>query len=175
LSDAPVFQLKPSDEKMSADEAEPEELLTPEGNEADERCPICERPNAPGACDSCEHFFGCCWDGEIIWSSEFDDFEMIWSDLLSKIEEIGSDSPHKLRNARRRFKGTDAFSAAFQLAHEEASASEALMKLVDFQHGRTIETDGMLSGSGFSIYLADLAPFQELMETVVALENSLLE
>jgi hypothetical protein len=33
----------------------------------------------------------------------------------------------------------------------------------------------MLSGSGFSIYLADQAPFQELMETVVALENSLPE
>jgi hypothetical protein len=64
------------------------EQLTTEGNVAVERCPFCGRLNNPGACDTCEHYFGSYWDGEIIWSEIFGQFEREWSRLGFVAEEL---------------------------------------------------------------------------------------
>lgn len=38
--------------------------------EGQEYCPVCKKPNCPGAMDACKHFMGNCWDGDIIWESD---------------------------------------------------------------------------------------------------------
>ena len=135
------------------DNNEPVVLLTPEGNEAQERCPTCERPNSPGACDHCEHFFGSYWDGEILWSERFEAFDSIWSELIDVIHEIDETSP-AFREQIEKMPAMHAdISSVLELAVKEVSSSGALTEMVAFDHGPTIETDGMLSGSGYSLYL----------------------
>ena len=135
------------------DNNEPAVLLTPEGNEAQERCPICERPKSPGACDHCEHFFGSYWDGEIIWSERFEAFDSIWSKLIDVIHEIDETAPAFREQIEKMPAMPANISSVLELAVKEVSSSGALTEIVAFDYGPTIETDGMLSGSGYSLYL----------------------
>ena len=37
--------------------------MNPDGTEP---CPVCQKPNNPGACETCEHYFGMYSDGDVI-------------------------------------------------------------------------------------------------------------
>ena len=154
-------------------------LLTPEGNQAVERCPICGRLNSPGACDRCQHFFGSDWDGDIIWSDQFDKFEDAWGGL----QELMSDLAESTRKPLNKL-GKTGLEKASKIASKkgikceflkldpvEESAASALRELVEFSKGRTIVTDGMASGSGYSLYLEEPAIVDRLTERIVEFEK----
>ena len=140
--------------------------LTPEGNNAVESCPFCCRLNSPGACDACEHFFGSYWDGEIIYSETFEEFATEWSELgtlvLELEESLGKSWKQLLRLAKL---GRDASMLA-QLEPNDVSATSALMEIVAFTSGPKIETDGMLSGEGHSVYVKDPATIPKVISAV---------
>ena len=149
-----------SDSKLSSP------LLTPDGNEAVERCPICKRLNSPGACDTCVHFFGSCWDGDIIWSDQFEEFSTEWTELGELVEELAQSlgkSWMEILRLVRTGKGTSKLRA---LDPSDISAYRALMELVDFDPGPQIVTDGMLSGEGNSLYLKNANVIEETISAI---------
>lgn len=134
--------------------------LTPEGNQADEQCPMCMRFNSPGACDTCAHFFGAYWDGDIIWSDQFEEFSDEWIALGEMVDEL---TPSLSKSWKELLQLTKAGISTLKLEAldpSDLSAARALMELVAFDSGPRIVTDGMLSGEGRSLYLknADVIP-----------------
>jgi hypothetical protein len=141
-------------------------LLTPDGNEAVERCPICKRFNSPGACDTCVHFFGSCCDGDIIWSDQFEEFSAEWTELGELVDKLAQSLGKNWKEILRLVitgKGTSKLRA---LDPSEISASSALMALVDFDTGPQIATDGMLSGEGRSLYLKNANVIEDTISSI---------
>lgn len=142
-----------------------ENLLTPDGNVASERCPICRRLNSPGACDHCQHFYGSFWDGEIIWSNGFENFEKAWNGLvdalceldqnkwsLEKVQQLTATSPEQIELLARGWL--------------EESGSPVLVDFIPFDSGPPVITGGMLSGEGYCLYLDDFSRVDSLIEEV---------
>ena len=144
-------------------------LLTPEGNDATERCPICGRLNSPGAIDHCVHYFGSYWDGEIIWSKEFKAFDDAWNTLCEVICALEESTPGARKNFRKITKASPRYAKIIKCALDEESSSSALINFVSFDEGRTIETDGMLSGSGYSMYLKESSCLQSTIAEILTL------
>jgi len=145
------------------------EKLTPEGNIATERCPICDRLNSPGACDHCRHFFGSYWDGDVINSAGFEAFDTVWSELTSIFCDLQAEDWdfEDVRGLGR--------IEVLSLAWEEASSSSALVELIAFDEGPRIVTDGMLSGEGCSLYLDDFSEVVSLLEEIRNITQRLRE
>ena len=130
--------------------------------ETTERCPICDSRNNPGAAIYCAHFQGMVWDGEVIWSDEYEAFDSVWSkfcELREQIEEANGEAGlDKLLSQLRKAKIPNLHKGKIPTPFIDCgnwydySARSALEQLVDFSCGEIIETDGMLSGSGYSLY-----------------------
>jgi hypothetical protein len=134
--------------------------------EGHEHCPICNRINCPGAMDHCEHYFGSYWDGQVMWSDRFDVFERAWSELTQLVdEELGEDGLDRCRAlATKRRVGKEWFSDDVW----DGGSSIALMHLLDFDQGPDSSTGGMLSGSGYSLYLSSGAELNVLVKAINA-------
>ena len=134
--------------------------LTPDGNQADEQCPICRRFNSPGACDTCGHFFGSYCDGDIIWSDQFEEFSDEWTALGELVDELTQSLGKSWTELVKLTKTGISTPKLNALDPSDLSASSALIELVVFDSGPRIVTDGMLSGEGKSLYLknADIIP-----------------
>ena len=141
-------------------------LLTPQGNEAVERCPLCARLNSPGAVDHCKHYFGSYWDGEIIWSDRFGAFEEAWDGLMGLIEELGMLRDEPLEACKRRAEEHGLPSKFLRIVPEEPSASSALVELIEFTGGPEQVSDGMAGGAGHSLYIEDHSPVTELLHHI---------
>jgi hypothetical protein len=148
-------------------------LLTPDGNEAVERCPICKRLNSPGACDTCAHFFGSYWDGEIIWSNQFEEFSTEWTALRELVEELTRSLGKSWTELVKLTKTGISTPKLNALDPSDCSASSALMELVDFDSGPVIVTDGMLSGEGKSLYLKNANVIEETISAIRLIRQSL--
>ncbi len=147
--------------------------LTPEGNDALEQCPFCRRLNSPGACDVCEHFFGSYWDGEIIGSEAFEEFDAEWSELSSLVEELEDSLGKTWKQLLRLAKlGMDA-SKLKNVEPGQSLASSALIELVDFASGPQIVTTGMLSGEGNSFYIMDPSVISTVISDVGRIRGKL--
>jgi len=140
----------------------------PMNDEGTEPCPVCEKPNNPGACITCKHYLGMYSDGEVIWSDRFEGFSDAWSRLSATSSDFydthGRRPPRTLKTKYRK-----AFKAVSGFDPEDDSASQALLGLLDLEHGPTVETNGMLSSSGHSLYLAKATDLDQLiawLETV---------
>ena len=143
--------------------------------EETERCPVCCQTNNPGACETCAHYFGMCSDGEVIWSDRFDTFSEAWGRLSATCSDFhdmhGRRPPPAIqkdyRNTLKQVSGFDP---------EDDSPSQALIGLLKLEFGPTIETDGMLSSSGHSLYLAKATDLDQLIARIetVRLEISAL-
>jgi len=120
-----------------------------------EYCPICDRLNSPGAVDYCNHYLGSLWEGEIIWSTDFEEFDTVYhacSEIIQTMEEmkgevnwldiLARDVTH-LGIPEDYIMVTDIYSY---------TASRALLELVSFTYGPEIVTDGMLGGVSYSLY-----------------------
>lgn len=133
-----------------------EEYMTDAGNEATDRCRVCRRLNNPGAADHCSHFLGLMWDGEIIWSRDFEDFEAIWYEVSSLPEEFEAEAGAVWSMAHRIADEHGLDHRLVRLADaDQWTPSLAVAELVEFKSGATYTTDGMLSGSGFPLYHED--------------------
>lgn len=146
--------------------------LTPEGNQADEQCPICQRFNCPGAGDNCGHFFGSYWDGDIIWSHPFEEFSDEWTALGELVDELTQSlgkSWKELVQLTKAGVGTPNLAA---LDPSDLSASSALMELVVFDSGPRIVTDGMLSGEGKSLYLKNADVIPQTISTIRSIRQN---
>jgi len=136
-------------------------LITPNGNEARERCPICNRPNSPGACDTCDHYYAAYWDGELTWEVDdsLENFHKEWECLQNVLDEVEESSPKVVGDTWlicRKFAATNGFDPAFlELDPFETSSGEAFCEIVPFISGPNILTDGICSGEGYSIYMLD--------------------
>jgi hypothetical protein len=150
----------------------PGSQLTPNGEKAVEQCPICGRLNNPGACDACVHFFGSYWDGEIIWSDQFNDFSEVWRALGTVTEQLALSIEKGWEELLQHVGTADAESKFERLDPADFSASKALMELVEFESGSRKVTDGMLSGEGHSLYLkSETVISQALSEIRLILEK----
>jgi hypothetical protein len=146
-----------------SDNDESQELKTPNGEEATETCPICDRPNNPGACDHCGHFWGACWDGDIIDSDGFDQFEKIWDQIVCSVSESDFILNNEELFLEKIAKLHPKYETIVKRALEGESATSMLLELVNFSQGPDIETDGMLSGSGYSLYLDERSSFEDAL------------
>lgn len=132
--------------------------LTPNGNEPTDQCPICNRLNNPGATDHCEHYQGLRWDGGIIWSENFEVFDDAWHELadlwdtliLRREGQAVEDELSKIAS-KHGFNERLVFCGRSDYFTSELAAEE----VIDFSIGSSIETDGMLSGSGHTLYHED--------------------
>jgi hypothetical protein len=147
--------------------------LTPEGNKADEQCPICKRFNSPGACDTCAHFFGAYWDGDIIWSDQFEEFSDEWIALVEMVDEL---TPSLSKSWKELLQLTKAGISTLKLEAldpSDLSAARALMELVAFDSGPRIVTDGMLSGEGRSLYLKNATVIPQTISEIRSIRQSI--
>ena len=123
-------------------------------NSGDELCPICRQPVNPGACETCVHYFGMVSDGEMIWSDRFETFSDAWAELAEACETFRQTHGRRPKPLVR-----DAYRAAIRcvqsLDPSSTGATAALIALLPFERGPTIETEGKLSCSGYSVYLRD--------------------
>jgi hypothetical protein len=137
-------------------------------NEETEQCPVCGQANNPGACETCPHYFGMYSEGEIIWSDRFDTFSEAWDHLSTTCSEFhdthGCRPPKPIQK-----KYHAALNPISGFIPEDDSPSQALIGLLKFQSGPTIETDGMLSSSGHSLYLAKATELDQLIAQLEAI------
>jgi hypothetical protein len=151
----------------------PNDWLAPEEAGAVERCPICERLNSPGACDTCDHFFGSYWDGEIIWSKAFDEFSIGWANLSELVHDLEESLGKSWGELLELAKAGQSASKLLAVDPSNFNASRALMKLVDFGCGPTIVTDGMVSGQGHSLYIQDSTAVPQTIEAIRVIRKNL--
>lgn len=154
-----------------------EEELTPNGNDATERCPICERFNNPGAVDSCEHYCGSTWDGEIIWFDKYDRF----SDEFARFVEIRDEIERVFRDVGQVFIERVLLEEAIlnRLTKVgswwEDTPATVLESILEFQYGSMVETDGMLSGAGRSLYLVNPKMIDRVSDSFALVTKKLIE
>ena len=148
-----MFSLKNNPSPTSV-ESEDVNDSTPNDNEATEKCPLCERLNNPGALDTCEHFFGMQCEGDIIWSDKYVSFEESYSAFIDTRDQLENLSPSRVtwlinQIVREEFITGDLIKASSWL---ENSPTKIIKEIMDFKYGLVVETDGMLSSVGRSLY-----------------------
>ncbi|NCC05187.1 MAG: hypothetical protein EOM37_14400 [Proteobacteria bacterium] len=133
---------------------EDEDCMVDEGDEDHERCPFCNRINNPGAMDACHHFQAMLWEGEIIWSDDYEAFETAFNgfgELQERfLEEFNEDIRPILKTIAKEAGVPNNFVVVG--GYDAYSAVDALQELADFVVGKSVETDGMLSGNGCTLY-----------------------
>lgn len=121
-----------------------------------EYCPICERRNEPGADDTCEHFIGVVFDGDLIWGQleKNERFKDTWTEL----QEVWFALCEKPRARRKELRSLcQALGVDPHWLEAEESPADVLRKMSSFWRGPVVESDGMASGSGYSLYHPDSA------------------
>ena len=114
--------------------------------------------------DTCPHYLGTVWNGSLTWSEPAELFESLYSDISSRIEEHEEYFDTvilKRLSSISKLEGIN-LAAALNRAFWEDCGSSALLLLLPLFHGERQETDGMLSGSGYSIYAADKSLLDQL-------------
>lgn len=130
-----------------------------------ESCPICGEINNPGACEVCKHYFGVFSDGEVIWSERFDVFSEAWNRLsLVCFDYLKSNGGKPNGVCQKGYR--DAIALILGTDPTNCTASKGVMTLLDLRHGPTVETDGMLSSRGYSLYLANPTRLEELVARI---------
>ncbi|MFM1920754.1 MAG: hypothetical protein RLZZ303_2388 [Candidatus Hydrogenedentota bacterium] len=138
-----------------------------------ELCPICSRENRCGEGDCCEHFFGLNWDGDIIWSDSYDKFAELWYEISAIVDEcVGEVSDYSVI-LKRLTKGLKLPMSIVGNLVNQSSAKDALVEALPFQKGMLYSTDGMASGSGYTLYLKDRAAFKVLLDGLRRLRERL--
>lgn len=150
-------------------------LWTPNGELAEEVCPICGRANSPGAVDSCGHIYGSMWDGDLIWNDSFEqEIGESWGEITDSLWELrkGGETT-RIEKAKRLAEELSVPPCWYKLATDGEGAISAICKFIDFQSGPTIVTDGMLSGEGYSLYLEDPTEVLKLGKALARIARAL--
>jgi hypothetical protein len=113
-------------------------------------CPFCNHFNAPMALDTCEHFYGFVWDGEFDASEKLTNLQNLWKDCVEHTEDKNSHnsltSKKSLNNFEKKIK---------RYTNSDSLFKDLLTNALDANSGEGWSTDGMLSGSGYNVYLSE--------------------
>lgn len=127
-----------------------------ESTDGEETCPICGRRNNPGCDDTCQHFIGAVWDGDLIWGQFDGGGSNKFHEALAAVQEHwDAVSETNAKNRQRLKVFCKAAALDSTLLEKAASAAEILEAMSVFSRGDPVETDGMLSGSGYTLYHTD--------------------
>ena len=147
---------------------------TPNGNEADEYCPVCRRLNAPGADDTCIHYLGCNSGGEAIWtSSSYNLYLEAWESLSNLVTQILESNPEILDNYPLPSYMGEIDGDINLFNPEYCSSKDAAFELIDIKDGPFFVTYGMPSDSGKSMYIRDVDDVHKLISNMKKLEIEL--
>lgn len=103
-----------------------------------------------------------------MWSDEFDQFEELWKQIVSTVSESDFILNNEELFLEKLAKLHPEYEDIVKQALAEESATFMLLGLVSFSQGPDIETDGMLSGSGYNLYLDERSYFEEALSLLQA-------
>ena len=135
-----------------------EEGQDEESGEGREHCPICKKVNWPGACDTCEHFVGDIWDGELRTDNVYlESLVVALCDFIDARETIETDTDENFEAFAHRI--TEELDIDSRLVlfgdGKNYSLCDSICEIADFSLGKFVSTDGMVGGSGHTLYLED--------------------
>jgi len=130
------------------------------GSDGDgDSCPFCNYFNEPMALDTCEHFYGFVWDGQFDASEKLTNLKNLWEDAIDYVE--GTLSPKSLVSN----KSLNEFEKNItRYTNSDSLFKDLLTNALDAKFGEGWSTDGMLSGSGYNVYLGE-APIIDKAES----------
>jgi len=134
-----------------------------------EKCPICEQMNFPGAGIVCEHYIAMLWDADLIGGDYANQFQNAWcelQDVLYALTELVT-WPIRTCEAIAQEKGIPCTFLNEDLT--DTPTCYALESLLDFSQGQDIVTGGMLSGLGYTLYLAEPGQLTQLTQDLINL------
>ena len=148
---------------------------TPFGNEATEVCPICARANSPSAVDVCEHFAGALWDGGIIWSDNYDKFADLYLEIADAIPAHSLLLSDKVKSFLTTLEKQPNVNLSIVNNPEwwDSTPSEAIQDVIEFQKATYTETEGVLSGAGWSLYHTQPDVIGEVVRLLVLLRSDI--
>ena len=114
-------------------------------------CPLCNYFNAPMALDTCEHFYGSVWDGDLDFSKKLGRLHDLW---IEAIEYIESDNDQTALINNRMLKSFE--KKVMRYTNSNSMFIDFLTNALDAKLGEGWSTDGMLSGSGYNIYFSGI-------------------
>ena len=113
-------------------------------------CPFCNHFNAPMALDTCEHFFGFVWDGQFDASEKLTNLQNLWKDCVEYIEDKNS---HNSFTSKKNLNGFE--KKITRYTNSDSLFKDLLTNALDAKSGEGWSTDGMLSGSGYNVYIGE--------------------
>lgn len=124
-------------------------------DDGQEVCPICGQVICPGAVQYCDHYLWTRWDGQVIWEiPAASHLTKVASELVDYLFEV--DAEGWLHEALDQ--ATDQHSNLVALVRDVSAVSDEDLILPEAAvAGQRRETDGMLSGSGHSVFCLNSA------------------
>ncbi len=113
-------------------------------------CPFCNYFNEPMALDTCEHFYGFVWDGQFDASEKLTNLKNLWEDAINYVEETLSP---KFLISNKSLK--DFEKNITRYTNSDSLFKDLLTNALDAKSGEGWSTDGMLSGSGYNVYICE--------------------
>lgn len=113
-------------------------------------CPFCNYFNEPLALDTCEHFYGFVWDGQFDASEKLTNLKNLWEDAIDYVEETLS--PKSLISNKSL---NDFEKNITHYTNSDSLFKDLLTNALDAKSGEGWSTDGMLSGSGYNVYIGE--------------------
>jgi hypothetical protein len=113
-------------------------------------CPFCNYFNEPLALDTCEHFYGFVWDGQFDTSEKLTNLQNLWKD---SIEYVEGNNTHKSLISNKSLNGFK--EKITRYTNSDSLFTDLLTNALDAKSGDGWSTDGMLSGSGYNVYLSE--------------------
>ena len=126
------------------------EKIDPEFVGDGDSCPFCNYFNTPMALDTCEHFYGFVWDGQFDASRKLTNLEDLWKNSIEYIEDKNI---HKSLISNKSL--NDFEKKITRYTNSDSLFTDLLTNALDANSGEGWSTDGMLSGSGYNVYIAE--------------------
>ena len=121
----------------------------PEGD--GDGCPFCNYFNTPMALDTCEHFYGFVWDGEFDASQKLTNLHNLWKETS---EYFGDENAPRSLISNKSYKEFE--KKITHNTNPHTLFSDFLTNALDAKSGDGWSTDGMLSGSGYNVYIGEV-------------------
>lgn len=154
------------------DEDEYEESEDFDEYDDSEACPFCKRKCEPAGAENCEHCFGFEWDGQIMYSTAFDELETAWNRLLKWVEDREDEHMFLMHDcadlAKRERLAIPWIDRARRCDRQYASARDILDSLDVLRNVERSSTGGMLSGSGGLLYVEDVSEVRNVTRDIMA-------
>ena len=119
-----------------------------------DRCPLCQKTNAPASGDTCEHQVGWKWDGTFELDADLEGLHRSWQEAGEHLRTLTGTPDFDVPVAGM-VGGVAQRQKLVDLASDDADFSD-LLDAVGVSAGGGWQTRGMLGGSGYNLYTDDL-------------------